>query len=443
MRRQMRSRLGALVGAFLLLGAITGQGKADLIGHGAPVRDIVISPDGTQALTAGFDDILILWDLAQRKALLRFAGHAAAANAGVFLGSKIASVGDDGTLRIWDRKTGKLLNTIPAHEKKVVAIAASPDQTLIATGSWDRTVKVWDVESGDLVKTFTRHRNSVNAVVFSSDGRRLFSGAYDGSIWQWSVSGDEEPRRFTDKGFPINDMALSTDGARLVSSSADATVRIWDTASGQMTRELKGHEGAVLAVAISPDGQTIASGSTDGYLLLWDGGEGPRQKLPVQYYRAVWSLSFTPDSKQIYAAGVDSVARGWFVEDGAPVTGETTPFKPIDRVDASLATSEDLVERGSFHYRKCAICHTLKEDGSPRAGPSLEGIFGRKVGTYPGYHYSDALTSSDIIWTPETLSKLFEIGPDNLLPGTKMPLQLLPKAEDRAALVEFLKAKTQ
>ena len=92
----------------------------------------------------------------------------------------------------------------------------------------------------------------------------------------------------------------------------------------------------------------------------------------------------------------------------------------------------DLVTRG----------HSLVADDTPRAGPSLEGLFGRRVGSYPGYRFSKALTESDLIWTEETVSQLFELGPEVLLPGTKMPLQRLPDPEARADLIAFLKART-
>ena len=73
-----------------------------------------------------------------------------------------------------------------------------------------------------------------------------------------------------------------------------------------------------------------------------------------------------------------------------------------------------------------------------RAGPTLAGLFGRRIATLPGYNFSEALKKLDIIWTPATVSKLFEIGPLAYTPGTKMPEQRIGSAEDRAALVDFL-----
>jgi cytochrome c len=80
----------------------------------------------------------------------------------------------------------------------------------------------------------------------------------------------------------------------------------------------------------------------------------------------------------------------------------------------------------------------VSDDGRHRAGPNLHGVFGRLAGTEPGYSYSQTLAESDIVWTEETIAKLFELGPDVMTPGTKMPIQRIPSAADREALVEYL-----
>jgi cytochrome c len=84
----------------------------------------------------------------------------------------------------------------------------------------------------------------------------------------------------------------------------------------------------------------------------------------------------------------------------------------------------------------------LSPDEGNRAGPTLAGIFGRKIATLPGYNFSEPLKHLDIVWTPETVSKLFEVGPAAYTPGTKMPQQIIGSAEDRKALVDFLAKAT-
>jgi cytochrome c len=88
-------------------------------------------------------------------------------------------------------------------------------------------------------------------------------------------------------------------------------------------------------------------------------------------------------------------------------------------------------------------CHTLKDNEANRAGPSLHGLFGRRIASLPGYNYSEALRHLAIVWTPETVARLFEIGPAYYTPGTKMPEQRISAPEDREALVKFLEKATR
>jgi len=94
-------------------------------------------------------------------------------------------------------------------------------------------------------------------------------------------------------------------------------------------------------------------------------------------------------------------------------------------------------------FRACVACHTLRPEQENRAGPTLYGIFGRHIAAVPGYRYSEAFRHLDIVWTPETVAKLFELGPATFTPGTKMPEQRIGSAEDRAALVDFLGRATK
>ena len=66
---------------------------------------------------------------------------------------------------------------------------------------------------------------------------------------------------------------------------------------------------------------------------------------------------------------------------------------------------------GAEVFRGCVACHTLSADEGNRAGPTLAGIFGRRIASLPGYNFSEALKKLDIVWTPATVAKLFEVGP--------------------------------
>jgi len=144
------------------------------------------------------------------------------------------------------------------------------------------------------------------------------------------------------------------------------------------------------------------------------------------------------DEVDLYAgltgvAGIVAGARGVIA-----VLGEVAEFarQAIPGVDGAG-------DHGAEVFRACVACHNLRADDGVRAGPTLAGIFGRRIATLPGYSFSPALKKLDIVWTPATLSKLFEIGPAAYTPGTKMPEQRIGSAEERERLVKFLERATK
>ena len=78
------------------------------------------------------------------------------------------------------------------------------------------------------------------------------------------------------------------------------------------------------------------------------------------------------------------------------------------------------------------------ESGVNKLGPSLAGVVDRKAGSVSGYHYSDALTDSDIVWTDQNLDEWLA-DPHQFIPGDKMPFPGLKDAAERQDLIAYLK----
>ena len=418
--------------------------SAELAGHGGPVTSVAVSPDGRRALTGGFDYSLMLWDLAGQSVLARLHGHDAAVTAVAFLppdGRRAVSASDDGTVGLWDLDDGGggLLHRFEGHEGKVAAVAASPDGRLVASAGWDRTARVWDVAGRRETLRLEGHASNVNAVAFTPDGGRLITGGYDATLRIWRLSDGAQLMELTAHDFGVNAVDAADADGLFASAAADETVRLWNLgAGGEETATLYGHEGPVLAVALSADGRLVGSGGADGTVRVWSAADGERVGVYETRGGGVWSVAFTPDADRLLAAGTDGVVRVWDVADGteigAPAGAEAVAALP------DAAAPED--GRGAELFRACAACHTVTPDGGNRAGPTLHGLFGRRAGSVPGYPYSEALRDSDIVWTEETVGRLFELGPHEFTPDSKMPLQRMPDDEDRAALIAYLKRVT-
>ena len=150
----------------------------------------------------------------------------------------------------------------------------------------------------------------------------------------------------------------------------------------------------------------------------------------------IWSLAFTKDGRELLTGGSDRVIRHWSVDTGELV-GPVAAGAPPDPLAVFAG------DPGAQVFRACVACHTLRPDEGLRAGPSLHGIMGRRIGTLPGYPYSPGFRELDIVWTKDTIEKLFEVGPHAYTPGTKMPEQTINRSESRKALSEFLERATR
>ena len=95
---------------------------------------------------------------------------------------------------------------------------------------------------------------------------------------------------------------------------------------------------------------------------------------------------------------------------------------------------------GEVVFRYCKRCHTIDVGGRNKTGPNLNGVVGRAAGSVKGFKYSPALLESGLIWDEATLDQWLT-KPKEFVKGTKMWFRGLKKAEDRAAVIEYLKSQ--
>jgi cytochrome c len=93
---------------------------------------------------------------------------------------------------------------------------------------------------------------------------------------------------------------------------------------------------------------------------------------------------------------------------------------------------------GEKVFIKCKACHQIGEGAKNAVGPVLNGIIGRKAGTYPDYSYSDANKNSGFTWDEATMTEYLK-NPRVKVPGTKMIFPGLPKDEDISNVIAYLK----
>ena len=99
----------------------------------------------------------------------------------------IASGGSDGTIKLWDTQSRRLIHVFEGHALRIRAIAASADDRIIASASDDGVIRLWETHTGMLKRTLKRPDRIVTSVALSPDGRTVASDDVDRSVTLWDA----------------------------------------------------------------------------------------------------------------------------------------------------------------------------------------------------------------------------------------------------------------
>ena len=149
----------------------------------------------------------------------------------------------------------------------------------------------------------------------------------------------------------------------------------------------------------------------------------------------IWGLAVSPDGRFAVSVGSEGSGRIWHLETGDRIGGA-----PETAAEAQPWLNDS--HPGAKLFGKCARCHALHDSGPRKSGPHFVGLFGRRAGGLEGYHYSAALKDATFVWDEASLFRLFDEGPDVMLPGTKMPIQRVTDAGQLRHLIDYLKRAT-
>lgn len=94
-------------------------------------------------------------------------------------------------------------------------------------------------------------------------------------------------------------------------------------------------------------------------------------------------------------------------------------------------------QQGAHDFAICGACHQVGPTARNMVGPVLNGVVGRKAGTYPGFAYSNAMKTSGITWSVEKLQQ-YAANPQKAVPGNKMPFAGLHDATKVNNIIAYL-----
>ena len=257
--------------------AKTGEPLGVLPGHDGESK-IAFCPVTGRLASGGDDGSLRFWDVVSRREIARWATGEKRIRVIAFSsdGRILASAGDSGTITLWDPEARSSQKVLAGHTGPVSCLAFSPDNKMLVSGGKDKHVKRWNVTSGE-VSDLTAAQQPITSLAYLRDGKWILWGLADGTRFQRDPNDDGSHSRSYSHGGRTNTgrgdirwVGFSPDGRTFAACNADTTIEIWAISSGASRAVLRGHAAPAAQAAFSPDGARLASLGSDGTAIVWD-----------------------------------------------------------------------------------------------------------------------------------------------------------------------------
>jgi WD40 repeat protein len=280
------------------------------------VTSMAYSPDGT-TMAAGYSDGTIrLWDLASHR-LIGTATWGAAPLALAFTGGgRGLQVADDVAVGTWNLSDGARIAALPlTGASGVTAVAFSPNGTTLATGDANGNIQLWNTatrqETGVPMSSDTQ---PVDAVAFSPDGSLVAAASSDGNVQVWSAATQQEAGSALVAGTAeVDALAFSPDGTTLATGDRDGAARLWDVSTGSQIGAAMATGYPVGALMFGAGGVTLATTEGDGTTELWNVATQTQTGAPLTApgSAGVSSLAFSPHADALATGNSNGTIQLW------------------------------------------------------------------------------------------------------------------------------------
>lgn len=194
-----------------------------------------------------------------------------------------------------------------SHINVVNALALSPDDSILATGSKDCTVRLWDIKRCNQLNCIERIGSEVNCVKFTEDGKKLLIGLSSGSIHLLNLISMKTDNIFKGQKGAIREICIIPSTSRFFAASLSRSLVIWDFTTYKCEAYLKKHQDYITCLSMSPCGKYAASGSCDKKFILWTVSSLYAKKISNEFSSFIDSLVFSKDSNFLFLSTGNSI----------------------------------------------------------------------------------------------------------------------------------------
>ncbi len=292
-------------------------------------------------------------------------------------GQAVMTAGADGTIRLWERQTGRELRRFarsaapspgPVAFRVVqpgvvpvgggATLAVSPDGTTLASVLRPNVIQLWDLATGKEIRQLKGPPSGVATLLFSPDGKMLAARGGDHTIHLLDAEKGNEIRQLKGRpptgnalnvvrvGVAAGGLAFAPDGKTLASAESEFEpqkitiyVKLSEVATGKEIRKIEMTPTGVSALAYSPDGKILAYASNNAIHLLEADSAMEIRRINVG---PVTALLFAPDGQTLASKGRDQLIRLWQTSTGQELRalGEG-PALPVNQVVFAIGVGNE------------------------------------------------------------------------------------------------------
>ena len=309
-----------------------------------------ISSDGNLIVSGSWDGTLKLWDVKS--------GEMKRSIGGVVMGTNCIDINHEGdrlaagcgdfAIRLWEASTGTLTQTLTGHTTNIGCVKFRPNTKEIASVSQDKTIRFWDLDTGAELRKFS-DVHFMNVVTFNQDGTKFVTAGAVSDIKLRDSETGKVIQVFKGHTKSVNCLSISLDGKKLV-SGGDLEIKIWDIESGREMASLTGSLGLVCGVEFNPDGSRIASAGYDRTIKIWDCQTGEELRSLSGHSEFVTSVKFSPDGKKLVSSSWDGAVKLW----------DATPLEETTKQDELLLHERQARAKPAYHQEQARIAEASK-----------------------------------------------------------------------------------